>query len=202
MKRPLASLGFRAHSGWAALIAIAGTHPAIEVVARQRVDLADPSVPGPRQPYHEAEGEPLARARRIVERYADESRRRALESLRAVLGDLRSKGYEVIGCGLLLASNRPLPQLESILASHALIHAADGELFRDAIADAGRTCGLPVLRVRERELYDRAASVLNVSEATLRKRVADLGRLLGPLWTQDQKLATVAAWTALRSGAG
>jgi len=46
------------------------------------------------------------------------------------VADLRGKGYRPVGSALLLASGRPLPKLETILASHALIHTADGEHFR------------------------------------------------------------------------
>jgi hypothetical protein len=169
MPRDRAALGLRAHSGWAALVAVAGTRGEIRIVERRRVELGDPSSPGPKQPYHEAEGEPLAKARRIVERFANDARRRALETLRSVLQDLGSRGHQLGGCGLLTASNRPLPDLASILNSHALIHTADGELFREAIASAAQECGLPLLRVRERELLERAAEVLRAPRRSCSK---------------------------------
>ena len=197
MKGMRAALGFRAHSGWAALVAVAGTRGQVVVVDRRRIELGDPSAPGPKQPYHEAEGKPLAQAKRIVDRFADDAGRRALEALRCVLVDLRARGHEVVGCGLLTASNKPLPQLGSILASHALIHTADGELFRDALAGAAKKCRVPLARVRERELAQSAANALRASGETLQRRVGELGRGLGPPWTQDQKLAALAAWMCL-----
>jgi hypothetical protein len=197
MKGTPAALGWRAHSGWAALVAVSGTRRTIEVIDRRRVELGDPSVPGPKQPYHEAEGKPLPAAQRIVERFAEDAGRRALETLRSVLKKLRSTGHDVGGCALLMASNKPLPDLASILASHALIHTADGELFRDAIANAVKKCRLPLLRVRERELADRAATALRAPAESLQRGVAELGRVVGPPWTQDQKLAALAAWMCL-----
>ena len=92
---------------------------------------------------------------------------------------------------------RPLPRLESILASHALIHAADGELFRDALAHAMERSGLSVTRVREKELFDRAAREFRTAAEVLRRRVDETGRPIGPPWTQDQKLASLAGWLAL-----
>ena len=99
-----------------------------------------------------------------------------------------------MACGLLLASGRPLPELQSILASHALIHTADGELFRGTLAHASARCGLPVLRVRERELLRDAAQTLGMQEAALLKRVTELGKPLGSPWSQDEKYAALLAW--------
>jgi hypothetical protein len=201
VKASSASIGLRAHSGWAALVAVAGTRREIEVVDRRRVDLADPSVPGPKQPYHEAEGEPLARARRIVDACAAEAGRRSLASMREVVRQLRSRGLDTVGAALLLASNKPLPELESILASHALIHTADGELFRDALTDALRRCKIPILRLREREIFAQAETTLKRPAEEIRGRIAELGRGIGPPWTQDQKLAALAAWLTLAKSA-
>lgn len=47
-----AALGFRAHSGWAAMVALAGALNAPLVVDRRRLELADPHRTGPMQPYH------------------------------------------------------------------------------------------------------------------------------------------------------
>jgi hypothetical protein len=192
-----AALGLRAHSGWAALVAVSGTRGSIEVVDRRRIELSASKRPGPRQPYHEAEGQKLEKARQIVARYAEEAARLASEGFRAVLADLKTRGHEVVGCGLLLASGRPLPDLESILASHALIHSADGELFREAIADGAKRHRLNLVRVREKEVVGEAASRLRLEPAALQSRVAALGKTVGPPWTQDQKLAAIAAWLAL-----
>jgi hypothetical protein len=194
-----AALGLRAHSGWAALVAVAGTRGSIEVVDRRRLELSASKTPGPRQPYHEAEGQKLEKARQIVTRYAEEAGRLASEGFRAVLADLKTHGHSVVGCGLLQASGRPLPNLESILASHALIHSADGELFRDALADAAKKHRLNLVRAREKEVVAEAASRLRLEAADLQRRVAALGKTVGPPWTQDQKLATIAAWLALVS---
>ncbi len=191
------ALGLRAHSGWAALVAVAGTRKSIEVIDRRRIELADTAIPGSKQPFHAAEGLELKKAERIVDGCAAGARRLARQAFRAVIDDLRKKGHEAVGCGLLLASGRPLPALESILASHALIHTADGELFRDALVHASEKCGLPVTRMRERELYARGAEELCVPAEELQRRIAELGRTIGPPWRQDEKLAALVGWLAL-----
>jgi hypothetical protein len=191
------AIGLRAHSGWAALVAVSGTRESFEVVHRQRLELADPSAGGPTQPYHEAEGQPLAKARRIVQGHADEALRRAEKALTTILDQLRHRGYKVARSVVLASSGRPLPELEAILASHALIHSADGELFRKALQDASEKRGLETVRMAEKRLLAEAASTLDVPEEELQARLRHLGKKIGPPWTEDQKLAALAAWISL-----
>ena len=191
---PAAALGLRAHSGWAALVAVAGTAGDMTVLDRRRIELGDPGVPGPKQPYHRAEGQPLPKARRIVDGYAEDARRRALESLGQAVAELQDRGFEPSGCALLTAALRPLPDLGAILASHALIHAADGALFRDALALAAGEIGLTLVAIPERELSARAQKILGRPASEIARRIGQAGKALGPPWTQDQKLAALAAW--------
>jgi hypothetical protein len=181
-----ATLGFRAHSGWAAMVAVAGTIDAPLVLDRQRIVIAEPDMPGSKQPYHAASELPFPEAEALVRKAIESSRALALEAMSASVKALRSRGHEVAGCGVLLGSGKALPPLEGILASHALIHTAEGEMFRNVLVWAAEEHHLPVTGVREKEV-----------DATLLKRIESLGKLIGPPWTQDQKYATVAALTAL-----
>jgi hypothetical protein len=61
-----AALGLRAHSGWAARVAMAGTARGPAVVERRRILTADPAIRGSKQPYHAAEGWELAKATRYA----------------------------------------------------------------------------------------------------------------------------------------
>ncbi len=192
-----AALGLRAHSGWAALVAVAGTPRSPEILLRRRIELADPEVPGSKQPYHAAEGEKLPKAEKIIGRCAGDARRLAGRAFDEVLAELKKSKHPVIACGLLLASGRPLPALEAILASHALIHTADGELFRDALAAAAQERGLPMTRVREKEIFSLASAGLRIAEEGIVRCLKDIGRSIGAPWTQDQKLAALAAWVAV-----
>ena len=191
------ALGLRAHSGWAALVAVAGTPRSPEILMRRSIELADPKVPGSKQPYHAAEGQKLPKAEKIVGRCAGDARRLAGNAFDEVLAELEEGKRPVIACGMLLASGRPLPELEAILASHALIHTADGELFRDALAAAAEERHLPVTRVREKEIFSRTAASLGVPEEEIAQCLKAAGRLFRSPWTQDQKLAALAAWVAL-----
>ena len=192
-----AALGCRAHSGWAALVALGGTAQSPVILERLRMDLADPGLAGSKQPYHAAAGMDLKDAEKFVDHSSGEARQMARQGLFAAAGKLRERGYEVVGCGILLASGRELPQLAAILASHALIHTAEGELFREALAHASEQCNLRVTKIRERELFDRAVVELSVPVGELQQRIAEWGRTIGPPWRQDEKFASLAAWLAL-----
>ncbi|HEY3118989.1 MAG TPA: hypothetical protein VGL15_00070 [Vicinamibacteria bacterium] len=193
-----AALGYRAHSGWAALVVVSGDRKTIEVVDRRRIPLADDEkLSGSVQPYHAAEGKKLREAAALIGRFEASARRLAVQGQKAVADDIAKKGYAPVRAAILLASGRPLPELESILASHALIHTADGEHFRSALGHACEEGGIPVTRIRERELAQRAEEELKRPSAELIATVAALGRSVGPPWTQDQKLAALAGWVAL-----
>lgn len=193
----LAALGFRAHSGWTAAVAVAGPPQSSAVIDRRWIELVDERTPKLLQPYHAAAAMKAAEAEKWVKRCTDRTQTLARRAIEAFVAELRDKGYRVAACGVVLASGRALPPLAAILASHPLIHTAEGELFRNALSGAGNHCGLAVTGVKERELYARASAALGVNEDALRRRMADIGKALGPPWRQDEKSSTLAAWLAL-----
>jgi hypothetical protein len=194
-----AALGFRVHSGWAAVVAVCLEKGAPVVLARQRIHLVETFSYEFRQPYHTAEKMLAGQGREFIERVRDEARRLAYRAIRELGSRTREQRVELTRCGLLLASGRPLPALEKILASHALIHTADGELFREALLHASARCGLRDFRIKEKELLDRAGEALRFKPAELMRHVTELGRSLGSPWSQDEKFATIAAWLALKA---
>lgn len=195
-----AALGLRAHSGWAALVALAGSSESVMVMVRRRIETADPSIRGSKQPFHAAEPLKLQDAQALIQKCTDSTRRLSRAALQTAIADLRAKGFEVGGCGVILGAGRSLPALEAILASHPLLHTAEGEFYRHALVEAGEHCGLTVLGVKEREAYERGAAQLRLSVTELEKRIAALGRGIGPPWTQDQKYAALVGWMALANG--
>jgi hypothetical protein len=193
-----AAVGFRVHSGWTAVVAITIEKGSPSVVAKQRPHLVETFTYAFRQPYHTAEKMPLGEAREFVARVQEEARRLAYRAIRGLQSAAQEQGITLTRGCLLLASGRPLPVLDKILASHALIHTADGELFREAILQACSRCGLRTESIREKELFERAEGVLRVLPAVLLRRVTDLGKPFGSPWSQDEKFATLAAWLALK----
>ena len=192
-----AALGFRVHSGWTALVAVSTSKGFPVVLSRQRPHLVETFTYEFRQPYHTAEKKPLREAGNFIARMQDEARGLAYRAIHELQANLQKQSYKLDRCGLLLASGRPLPELSKILASHALIHTADGELFREAILHASARCGLRMESVKEKELLERARAALRVQPAALMRRVTEMGRSFGAPWSQDEKFATVAAWLAL-----
>jgi hypothetical protein len=192
-----AAIGFRAHSGWAAAVAITVPADAPVVIMRRRIEMRESGAAGPSQPYHAAVGLDIREAEQLVKGSAARAATRAATGLHGMVEDLRQLGHRVVGSALLLASARPLPPLEKILAAHPLLHTAEGELFRDAVRAACRECGLPITTAKERELFSRAAADLRLPAERIERHVAAMGKGIGPPWRQDQKLAAVAAWLAL-----
>src|SRR5713101_5217044 len=133
MKR--AAIGVRMHSGWGALVAVSNSAGTVEVIERRRVAVTTPGTPGANQPYHFAENLDLPEAEKFLGNCFAASKRLALTAIRDVVGELRGHQYLVVGSAVLLSSGRPLPPLSKILASH-LIHAAEGEFFREAFSKA------------------------------------------------------------------
>jgi hypothetical protein len=192
-----AALGFRAHSGWTALVALALERGTPIVLARQRPHLVETFTYTFRQPYHTAEKMALEEARAFLLRARNEARRLALVAIRAAEAEVKQQGFQTTRCDLLLASGRPLPELEKVLASHSLIHAADGELFREALLHAAARCHLKVTGIKERELLARAGQTLRRKPEELLREVTEMGRPLGSPWGQDEKYAALAAWLSL-----
>jgi hypothetical protein len=194
-----AAIGFRVHSGWAAMVAVSLENGVPVVVRRRKLLLVKTFSYTFRQPYHTAEKMPLGDAAEFVRGVAKESQELALAGIRTLQNELETVDYKLRGCAVLLASGRKLPEFEKILASHALIHTADGELFRESIRHSCARAKLPLTAIKERDLLAATAKCLNKRPEFLTRHVTALGKALGPPWTQDEKLATLAAWLTLVS---
>ncbi len=192
-----AALGFRAHSGWTVVVAVAGSPGRPVILERRRIETADAAIPGSKQPYHAAERLGVERAETLIRQCRDSSTLLAMGAVSAMVAQLKRKGHRVAGVGILFASGRPLPDLAATLRSHALIHTAEGEFFREVLVQASEHCSLRVTKVKEREVWDRGAKVFRLPSADLQQRISGLGRSLGPPWRQDEKLASLAGWIAL-----
>ena len=194
-----AALGFRAHTGWAASIALAGGDDNPVVVDRRRIELCDsPSRAGV---YHAARELNLAAAKELVARAVAEASDRARKAIAAVVDEQGEKGRRVVGAGVVLG-NAGLPgDLERILASHALVHSAEGALFRNALISGSDACGLAVTGIPSSTLHQDAARALDVEPTVLQRQLVSLGKAAGRPWAQDQKESAVVAWVALRRGA-
>jgi hypothetical protein len=193
----VAAMGFAPHSGWAAAVVLGGSHAKPRVLSRSRIEMADPRDPESRQPYHAVEALGVEEAERRLDGYGAAAEGLAYAAIQALAGDLAGHGYRLTSAGVLESSGRRASSLVSTLASHALIHAADGDHFRNALAAAAQRSGLSVSRVRGRDLEARAEARLGRPLPRLREAVRELGRQVGPPWGADQKAAALLAWLLL-----
>ena len=187
-----AGLGVRAHSGWAAYVVLGGKVQAPDILERGRMELCDAEIKGSKQPFHEAEPMPFESGSKFIARCEEATATLA----DAALATLELQFGPLAACVILTASGRRLPDLRTILASHALIHAAEGEFYRDAIASACTRKNILAERVRERDLA-AVADRLPGNEAARQTRIDAFGKQVGTPWRQDEKLSALAAWLAL-----
>src|SRR5271168_3094739 len=185
-----AAVGFRVHSGWSAAVVVSLEKGRPVVLRRQRVQLVKIFSYTYRQPYHTGEKMELAEAGEFVAGVRREGEELAYEALHGLQAEMRNLEWRLERGALLLASGRELPELEKILMSHALIHTADGELFRGVLRAAGARCGLRVTCMKERELLARCAEAFSLRGPEILRRVTEMGREFGAPWTQDEKFAT------------
>ncbi|HSF14197.1 MAG TPA: hypothetical protein VLK65_01440 [Vicinamibacteria bacterium] len=192
-----AALGFAPHSGWAAVVAVAGDAGHPTVVYRGRIEMADSTRRDSRQPYHAVESLPLVEAERRLADFSASALRLAVGSVSKIADELRAKNSPIEAAGILDSSGRKGGNLEAILASHALIHTADGDHFREALEAACQRSDLRVVRVRKSDLLTRALAVLGTSSSKLEEAVRAMGKPFGPPWGADQKSAALLAWLLL-----
>jgi hypothetical protein len=207
-------LGFSVHTGWAAGIAVAvpDVAPAsdapraavdpedVTVLARTRIEMIGGAGPAsPRFVFHAARLLPLPEAALLIRQAEETSRARATRALQVLCEQLRAAGHPhpPVAGGMVGGTGPQTGDLAAILASHSSIHAAEGQLYRRAVADACRGLQIPVVEVRARELPSRAARQLGVEPAGLAAPLGAIGRAAGRPWAKDQKDGLLAALAAL-----
>jgi hypothetical protein len=188
-----AALGVRMHSGWGVLVVVSGDANSVEIVDRRRIVTMDPGTRGAKQPYHYAADLGLPEAERHLANCAAASERLALSVVGQVVRELEARHYRIVGSAVLLASGRPLPVLSKILASHPLLHTAEGEFFRNAVRKACECLKISVTAIRERDLEELAKTAFGNAAGRVQRRISSLGSSIGPPWTKDHKAAALAA---------
>jgi len=151
---------------------VSGTQVNPTVLARARVELLDGSLP--RQPYHAIAEEGAPRS--IIGKVEAAARAAVVTALQS---------FEKPDVVAVIAAPRQIPdELDRILASHMLLHSAEGDLYEQAVIDAMTSLGLATEAIPPQSIQ--------ISDAVDR-----LGRDVGPPWQKDHKLATAAALAAL-----
>ena len=192
-----AAVGCRAHTGWTAFVVVAGDVQQPEIISRQRAELADPTGDVQKNIYQASRGLSPGDAAERVEAAERIALKRAGAALDQTVRDAASQGAVVHACAVVVGTFPGKARLESILASHALAHAAEGRLYQRALLEAAESRTLDAVAVPKRSIWDQAESALGIARVDLRRWIDDLRLRLGPPWAEDQKLAALAALIAL-----
>jgi hypothetical protein len=208
------SVGVRTHSahgrevgGWATYVVLGGPISGPGILNRGRMQLCDPQVEGSNQPFHRVGATYPFHHLELMdfesgEAFVERCRRSSNDLAAVALKDVSSTYGALNACCVLTGPEKPLPPLRAILASHALMHVAEREFFREAVRDAAVQMGVVTELVKEKDLPALAAR-LPGTDASRRDALNAFGKQVGSPWTQDEKLAATAAWfgfTLQRSG--
>jgi len=195
------ALGWKAHSGWAALVALGGDLREPRLVERSRVELVPAGEPWARAPFHAADELGGEAGRKLVERGIASVNRRVPEAMREAVARAASDGHEVCGCGVLIGSGLPSWTIDEIRAVHFRMHKAEGELFREALVAGASACELPLATLPDKSALEAAVRELATTRVRLDDALAALGKQAGAPWGKDQKEAAAAAFVALSAAA-
>jgi hypothetical protein len=188
-----AGIGASDHYARAELVTLAVEDGAPVFLDRRRVELIDKDLPA--APYHhEALELDIGAALDLVNRV----RRSVAEHASAAISTMLA----TYGAQVLVLPASPfdgLPEsLEEVLSSRPLTLAADGMLYREALAEAAAELGMEVRRYpRKTDPTILAAAAMGVDLAEVTSLIAKFGREAGPPWRQDHRRAAAAALSVL-----
>ena len=186
-----AVVGFRAHTGWAAAVVVTGGDWPT-VIDRRRIAY-EPSAG--RFLYHQASEMGAVKGENLVTMGRRQALRAARRAIKDLIADLASRYFKV-AVAAIPAGNTKLPNsLTEILAAHSRIHAAEGAFYRETLADACQALGLSVYRPPERDLSSVVSARTKLDTTQIAFRIREMGKEFGPPWSEDQKVAALAAWS-------
>jgi hypothetical protein len=178
-------------------VVVAGSVARPEVVLRRRAELGDPRGRVRRNVYQAARGLSPAAAANLVEAAEHVAAEQAAVALERTMREVSEEGRVVRSCGVVVGMFPERARLESILASHALAHAAEGRLYQGALLKSAKALGLDTVAVPKPSIWEQDEATLGVVQVELRQWIDQLRRQVGPPWAEDQKLAALAGWIAL-----
>ena len=155
----------------------AGSTP--ELITRTRVQMCPSTVPADAYHAAAADREDLRKAEKLISRVVS-------ASVKGARAAIRTAGEDVVAVAL-VNEPRDLPSLSRILGSHALIHSAEGDMYREVVAHAGEAQGLPVFHFSASDLAAGGRQDL----------LRAFGEAVGRPWQREHKDAALAAVMAL-----
>ena len=186
------AIGLRIKSGFAIAAIVNDGADGFVIEALRKVLLSSEALPQSRFPYHPTIELPQRQGAALSGKAVKEVRRIAAQEMRKVLAEVA--GIE--RAGMVVGS---VIDPDSLGNPHVRVHALEGKLFREVVAEALAQeqihCGVLV----ERDAYAKAAADVASSEPKLRTEIAALGHGRIKPWRSEEKLATLAArWSMQR----
>ena len=185
------AIGLRIKSGFAIAAIVSKGADGCAIEAIHTVALASEQLPQSRFPYHPTIELPERTGAALSDKAVEEVRRTAAREMRRVLKETGGIQRAAMVVGSLIDP-------DSLGNPHVRVHALEGKLFREVVAEAleerGMKCGVLV----ERDAYAKVAADVSVTEQRLRTEIAALGQGRIKPWRSEEKLATLAAWWQLR----
>jgi len=193
-----AAFAFKPRTGRAVLVMLAeeGEIPDAQVIERAEIPLLPP---GEFATYHAAEEVAPDQADGYVKGSIARAQHLATSAVREAAKRCRDAGHELVGCGVLVGKGMPDWTTEQILAVHARMHQAEGELFRNVLVEAVRACGFALTTLPDKTALDSAAKMLGCTPAKLNTCLATMGKAAGPPWNKYHKEAAAAAMVVLKT---
>jgi len=200
-------LGFRARKGGSVIVAVSLEAGEPRVLLSSFLATADEGDRVSLEPFHiaaETERGPdgaSAQARAAVAEGRERQDALAASGLERIVTQLRAQGNEPSIAALLVNRAgwiRDLLSYSLAFANHPPV--AEGLAVRDALRFALSRVRLAVRELDEKSLPELASERLGLDSNALDARLKSLGAAAGKPWRKEQKLACLAAWTALTAG--
>ncbi|HEY1561519.1 MAG TPA: hypothetical protein VGF71_11590 [Caulobacteraceae bacterium] len=187
-------LGFRPHTYWTPVVALTGDREEPNMLVRKRLVFAAGAERGV---YHQAAEADADAAETLIAGVRTVVQANARAGVTRVVDSLTREGHRPWIAVVPTGGRRIPAKVAEIIRSHTMQHAAEGEFYRDVVAAACAELGLEVRRPVESDVVALACDHLGWDRAALNGRLKAMGSGLGPPWSEDQRLAVLAAWLHL-----
>jgi hypothetical protein len=188
------AIGLRAFTGWAVAVTLEAGPDAPFARDRRRLSLLPPELPP--QVYHVAQRLDASAARGLIQSCLSASVDAGRGSIVTLLAEQGLAAADVCA-GVVVKRAPPAAPLLHARMSHKDLHASEGELYRHTVISAVEGLGIELAICPEGEIEEQAFSILDMPAAEQARCLLEMGKALGPPWTQREKTAALAGWLAL-----
>jgi len=187
------AIGLKIKSGFAIAAIVQRSADGSVIEAVRKVPLSSEDLPQSRFPYHPTIELAERQGAALSEKAVKEVRRVAAQEMRKVLEEFDGIKRAAMVVGSVIDP-------DSLGNPHVRVHALEGKLFREVVAEALKKHGIDCGVLVERDAYAKVADETAATEQRLRADIAALGHGQIKPWRSEEKLATLAAWWRLNAG--